>query len=111
MTWPSRCTPTSGAAARSVGSKPAPASGPTRTSYADKQVVVSSDGSAVLSYGPTRMELWRSDLVRIFSYGEIDARVKPVNTAVGKGCALMSAAASDAAGAVLEACPARRTCG
>ncbi|HPZ95652.1 MAG TPA: hypothetical protein PLD01_01165 [Mycobacterium sp.] len=79
--------------------------GPTRTSYADKQVVVSSDGSAVLSYGATRMELWRSDLVRIFSYGEIDARVKPVNTAVGKGCALMSAAASDAAGAVLEACP------
>lgn len=79
--------------------------GPSRTSYADKQVVVSSDGSAVLSYGPTRMELWRSDLVRIFSYGEIDARVKPVNTAVGKGCALMSAAASDAAGAVLEACP------
>lgn len=79
--------------------------GPTRTSYADKQVVVTSDGSAVLSYGPTRMELWRSDLVRIFSYGETDARVKPVNTAVGKGCALMSAAASDAAAAVLEACP------
>lgn len=79
--------------------------GPTRTSYADKQVVVTSDGAAVLSYGPTRLELWRSDLVRIFSYGEIDARVKPVNTAVGKGCALMSAAASDAAGAVLEACP------
>ena len=79
--------------------------GPTRTSYADKQVVVTSDGSAVLSYGPTRMELWRSDLVRVFSYGEIDARIKPVNTAVGKGCALMSAAASDASGAVLEACP------
>ncbi len=79
--------------------------GPARTSYADKQVVVTSDGAAVLSYGATRLELWRSDLVRIFSYGEIDARVKPVNTAVGKGCALMSAAASDAAGAVLEACP------
>lgn len=79
--------------------------GPTRTGYADKQVVVSSDGSAVLSYGPTRMELWRSDMVRIFSYGEIDARVKPVNTAVGRGCALMSAAATDTAGAVLEACP------
>ncbi len=35
--------------------------GPTRTSYADKQVVVTSDGSAVLSYGPTRLEMWRSD--------------------------------------------------
>ncbi len=79
--------------------------GPTRTSYADKQVVVSSDGSAVLSAGPTRLELWRSDLVRMLSYGEIDARVKPVNTAVGTGCTLMSAAASDAAVAVLETCP------
>ena len=79
--------------------------GPTRTSYADRQVVVSSDGNAVLSYGPTRLELWRSDLVRMVSYGEIDARVKPVNTGIGKGCALMSAAASDAAAAVMEACP------
>ena len=78
--------------------------GPTRTSYADKQVVVSSDGNAVLSYGPTRLELWRSDLVRMLSYGELDARVKPVNTGIGSGCALMSAAASDAAAAVLESC-------
>lgn len=81
--------------------------GPTRTSYADDQVVVSSDGSAVLSYGPTRLEMWRSDLVRMLSYGEIDARVKPVNTALGSGCTLMSAAASDASAAVLEACPGR----
>ncbi len=55
--------------------------GPTRTAYADKQVVLSSNGSAVLSAGPTRLELWRSDLVRMLSYGEIDARVKPVNQA------------------------------
>lgn len=74
--------------------------GPTRTSYADNQVVVSSDGTAVLSYGPTRLELWRSDLVRMLSYGEIDARIKPVNTGLGQGCALMSAAASDSAAAV-----------
>lgn len=79
--------------------------GPTRTSYADNQVVVSSDGAAVLSYGPTRLELWRSDLVRMLSYGEIDARIKPVNTGLGQGCALMSAAASDSAAAVLEVCP------
>ena len=82
--------------------------GPTRTSYADKQVLVSSDGSAVLSYGPTRLELWRSDLVRMLSYGELDARVKPVHTAVGEGCTLMSASASDTAVAVLEACPDER---
>ena len=78
--------------------------GPTRTSYADNQVVVTSNGSAVLSAGPTRLELWRSDLVRMLSYGEIDARIKPVNQGVGTGCALMSAAASDAAAAVLEVC-------
>lgn len=78
--------------------------GPTRTSYADNQVVLTSDGSAVLSAGPTRLELWRSDLVRILSYGEIDARVKPVNQGIGTGCTLMSAAASDVAVSVLEAC-------
>lgn len=78
--------------------------GPNRTSYSDPHTVVSSDGSAVLSYGPTRLELWRTDLVRLLSYGEIDARVKPVNTGVGAGCTLMSAAGSDAGAAVLEAC-------
>jgi outer membrane protein assembly factor BamB len=78
--------------------------GPTRTSYADNQVVLTSDGSAVLSAGPTRLELWRSDLVRLLSYGELDARVKPVHQAVGTGCTLMSAAGSDTAVSVLEAC-------
>jgi hypothetical protein len=78
--------------------------GPTRSSYADGVVVLTSDGSAVLSAGPTRLELWRSDLVRMLSYGEIDAPVKPVNTKLGSGCALMSAAASDSAVGVLEAC-------
>ncbi|PND57096.1 hypothetical protein CRM90_13175 [Mycobacterium sp. ENV421] len=78
--------------------------GPTRTAYADKQVVLSSNGSAVLSAGPTRLELWRSDLVRMLSYGEIDARVKPVNQGIGTGCTLMSAAASDEAVSVMEAC-------
>ena len=78
--------------------------GPTRTSYADNQVVVRSGGDAVLSYGATRLEVWRTDLVRMLSYGEIDARVKPVNQGVGTGCALMSAAAGDASAAVLEVC-------
>jgi hypothetical protein len=79
--------------------------GPTRTSYADDVVVLSSDGSAVLSAGATRLELWRSDLVRMLSYGEIDAPIKPVHTKLGEGCALMSAAGNDTAVSVLEACP------
>lgn len=78
--------------------------GPTRTSYADDVVVLTSDGNAVLSTGPTRLELWRSDLVRMVSYGELDAPVKPVNTKLGTGCTLMSAAASESAVGVLEAC-------
>ncbi|WP_328352618.1 PQQ-like beta-propeller repeat protein [Mycobacterium sp. NBC_00419] len=78
--------------------------GPTRTAYADKQIVLSSSGSTVLAAGPTRLELWRSDLVRMLAYGEIDARVKPVNQGLGTGCTLMSAAASDEAVSVLEAC-------
>lgn len=78
--------------------------GPTRTAYADKQIVLSSSGASVLAAGPTRLEMWRSDLVRELSYGEIDARVKPVNRGIGMGCTLMSAAASDEAVSVLEAC-------
>ncbi len=81
--------------------------GPSRTSYADKQVTVSSDGTTVLSAGRSRLELWRSDLVRVLSYGEIDAPVKPSAQRVGTGCALLSAAASSAAVSVLEACPAQ----
>ncbi len=78
--------------------------GPTRTSYADDVVVLTSDGGAVLSAGATRLELWRSDLVRMLSYGELDAPVKPVNTKLGTGCALMSAAGSESGVGVLEAC-------
>jgi outer membrane protein assembly factor BamB len=78
--------------------------GPTRSSYSDKNVVVTADGSTVLSAGPTRLELWRSDLIRMISYGEIDARVKPANQGIGTGCTLMSAAASSSAVSVLEAC-------
>jgi hypothetical protein len=79
--------------------------GPTRSGYADKQVQLSSDGVTVLAAGPTRVELWRSDMVRVLGYGEVDARVKPVQTGLGAGCTLTSAAASTAAVSVLQACP------
>ncbi|OHV03473.1 hypothetical protein [Mycobacterium talmoniae] len=79
--------------------------GPARTSYADKHVTVSSNGTTVLSAGRTRLELWRSDLVRMLSYGEIDAPVKPSVKGLGAGCALLSAAAGSSAVSVLEACP------
>jgi PQQ-like domain len=78
--------------------------GPARTSYADRRVSLSSDGNAVLSAGETRLELWRSDMVRMLSYGEIDARVKPSSKGLHTGCRLVSAAASSAAVSVLGAC-------
>lgn len=78
--------------------------GPTRSGYADKHVDLTSDGVTVLAAGSTRLELWRSDMVRVLGYGEVDARVLPVATGVGKGCDLLSAAASTAAVSVLQSC-------
>lgn len=79
--------------------------GPARSGYADRHVDVSSDGTTVLSAGDTRLELWRADMVRMLSYGETDARVKPSSQGLHTGCTLTSAAASSMAVSVLEACP------
>lgn len=79
------------------------ARGPTRSSYADPQVTLSGDGSTVLSAGDTRLEMWRSDMVRMLSYGALDAPIKP-GIPVTPLCRLVSAAASSAAASVLEVC-------
>ena len=78
--------------------------GPSRTAYADPEVALSSDGTTVLSAGDSRLEQWRSDMVRMISYGALDARIKP-GTPGPVLCRLVSAAASSAAVSVLEACP------
>jgi hypothetical protein len=78
--------------------------GAARSSYADPQVRLSSDGTTVLSVGDTRLELWRSDMVRMLTYGETDARVKPSSRGLHSGCKLYSAAASSLAVSVLESC-------
>jgi hypothetical protein len=78
--------------------------GPSRTAYADKEVTLSSDGTTVLSAGDSRLEMWRSDMVRMLSYGAIDARIKPGMPA-SPICRLVSAAASSTAVSVLESCP------
>jgi hypothetical protein len=78
--------------------------GPARSGYADRRVRLSSDSTTVLSVGSTRLELWRSDMVRMLAYGETDARVKPSNRGLHSGCTLESAAASSSAVSVLEAC-------
>ena len=78
--------------------------GAARSGYADQHVRLSSDGTTVLSAGSTRLELWRSDMVRMLAYGEIDARLKPSSRGLHSGCTLESAAASSSAVSVLEAC-------
>ncbi len=78
--------------------------GPSRTAYADPEVRLSSDGSTVLSAGDSRLELWRSDMVRMISWGALDAPVKP-NVPQSPLCRLVSAAASSSAVSVLESCP------
>ena len=85
--------------------------GAARSSYADPQVRLSSDGTTVLSAGDTRLELWRSDMVRMLAYGETDARVKPSARGLHSGCTLVSAAASSSAVSVLEALRQPGRCG
>ena len=59
----------------------------------------------MLAAGRSRLELWRSDMVRMLGYGE--RRRAGSNPAVPASplCRLVSAAASSAAVSVLEACP------
>ncbi len=78
--------------------------GPTRSGYADKHIALSSNGTEVLAAGPTRLETWRSDMVRVIGFGEVDARLKPAQQGIGAGCALTSAAASPATVAVMRSC-------
>jgi hypothetical protein len=78
--------------------------GPTRTAYADPEVRLSTDGTTVLSAGDSRLEQWRSDMVRMISYGALDARIKP-DVPAQPLCRLVSAAASPSAVSVLQSCP------
>ncbi|MDT5095626.1 MAG: hypothetical protein QOH60_4989 [Mycobacterium sp.] len=77
--------------------------GPTRTAFADKRITLSTDGTTVLAAGPTRLEMWRTDMVRTLAYGDIDA---PLNPPVPPRppCQFLSTAASSSAAAVLETC-------
>lgn len=75
-----------------------------RNSNADSEVTVSYDGTYVSSRGATRMELWRSDLVRTLEYGRVDAPVNP-NSQPRSGCELLDSGSSKARAAVLERCP------
>ncbi|MGW4094716.1 Rv3212 family protein [Nocardia sp. NPDC004750] len=75
-----------------------------RSSYMDRDVRLSADGTYLLAQGPQRLEMWRSDLVRTVEYGYVDAPVN-VRTQPRKGCTLLSSSSSPSRLAVLERCP------
>ncbi|MDV3126801.1 PQQ-binding-like beta-propeller repeat protein [Mycobacterium sp. 21AC1] len=80
--------------------------GPARSGYADPEVRLSTDGTTVLSAGDSRLELWRSDMVRMLSYGSLDAKIKP-DVPASVICRLVSVASSSSAVSALESCPKR----
>ncbi|MBM7460146.1 hypothetical protein ACIBED_06155 [Rhodococcus coprophilus] len=75
-----------------------------RTSHADDEIRLFDAGSYVISLGDTRLEMWRSDLVRTVEYGYVDAPVNP-RAQPRSGCTLISADAGSSRLAVLEQCP------
>ena len=77
--------------------------GPTRSGYEDKQITLSTDGTTVLAAGRTRIEMWRSDMVRTLAYGDTDAPINPPMPP-HPPCQFLSSAASSSGAAVLETC-------
>ncbi len=80
------------------------ARGPQRNSSADSAVTLVGDGTYLASLGSTRLELWRSDLVRTLEYGRVDTPVTP-GAQPRTGCTLRSAGSVPTRLAVLESCP------
>lgn len=78
--------------------------GAQRASDADDAIMLVDAGTHLISAGDTRLELWRSDLVRTVEYGRVDAAVNP-NAQPRSGCTLLSAGASATRLAVVERCP------
>lgn len=79
------------------------ARGAQRTSDADDPIRLVETRNHVIAYGRTRLEMWRSDLVRTVEYGRVDAPVNP-NAQPRTGCELLSADADGTVLAVLEQC-------
>jgi len=75
-----------------------------RSSDTDDAIRLVDAGSHLIALGGTRLEMWRSDLVRTVEYGRVDAPVTP-GAQPRSGCELRSAAAGSELLAVLELCP------
>ncbi|MCD2110803.1 Rv3212 family protein [Rhodococcus rhodochrous] len=79
------------------------ARGAQRSSDADDPIRLVDAGSHLIAFGESRLEMWRSDLVRTVEYGRVDAPVNP-NAQPRSGCELRSADSGAEVLAVLEQC-------
>ncbi|MGX9295397.1 hypothetical protein [Tsukamurella paurometabola] len=75
-----------------------------RTGREDHDVTLTGDGNYAVAQGPTRVDVFRSDLVRTVEYGKPDVPVNP-GVQPRSGCTIGSALPAGASIAVLEACP------
>ncbi|MBB3035663.1 PQQ-binding-like beta-propeller repeat protein [Hoyosella altamirensis] len=78
--------------------------GEQRTSDADASVMLSSDGPHVMSQGPQRLEVWRSDLVRTLEFGRVAAPVNP-DRQQRAGCDILDAHLTRSRVAAILQCP------
>ena len=81
--------------------------GPTRTAYADTRSTLSSDGTTVLAAGDSRLEMWRSDMVRMLSLRRARRADQAGRARRGRSAGWCRRQASSSAVSVLEACPAQ----
>lgn len=76
----------------------------TRWSVVDDSLTTWSTWNYMLVYGPSRVEIWRSDLVRTLEYGRVDAPSEKV-AQPRKGCDIKSAGLNEKQAVVVERCP------
>lgn len=76
----------------------------TRSSVNDGQPFPLSSNDRVGVAGPSRLELWRSDLVRTVEYGRVEAKQEP-GLQPHEGCEITSALTRTELLAVTEICP------
>ncbi|PXW30984.1 UNVERIFIED_CONTAM: putative pyrroloquinoline-quinone binding quinoprotein [Williamsia faeni] len=74
-----------------------------RSSDADNSLDISFDRDYVVAQGDTRLEAWRTDLVRTIEYGRVDAPVNP-GTQPRSGCEFVSSGVGSSRIAVIERC-------
>jgi outer membrane protein assembly factor BamB len=74
-----------------------------RSSDADSRLDFSVEKDYFLAQGDTRLEAWRSDLVRTIEYGRVDAPVNP-DAQPRSGCEFVSSGIGSGSIAVVERC-------